>query len=495
MLPRPQLDLDSGVPLYRQLCNELKSWIETGRLPHGEKLPSTRQLAGLLGLNRTTVSAAYALLENEGMIRGHVGRGSFVTGDGKTEPAGLDWDRLLDKPDRLLMAPAQTRDHGDAVISFATSRPAEQLFPLEEIRAACREVLGSAQAAAILQLGSPGGYPPLRDYLHDEARRAGVARPQDDILITNGCQQGLDLIARVLVRPGDTVLVEDPIYPGVKNLFLRAGARIAGVPVGAQGIDAEQLDRALTRERPRLLVVTPNFQNPTGATIPQATRRLILSRTREAGVVVVENDIYGELRYEGEALPSLKQLDESGDVIQLRSFSKVAFPGLRVGWVTAPRALTARLADAKQLTDLHTDQLSQALLWRFAETGRLAAHRARIIAAGSERLAAVLAACQRCLPAGSRFTRPQGGMNLWVRLPEPLDAGELLARAERENVTYVPGKYFEVTHHEPGGLRLSFAGLAPEKIRTGVAVLGGIFLNELERVRALRRYDQAPAMV
>jgi 2-aminoadipate transaminase len=495
MFPRPQLDPSSRIPLYKQLHAQFRNWIDGGRLPHGEKLPSTRELAGLLGLNRTTVAAAYSLLESEGLIRGHVGRGSFVIGEPRLEPLGLDWDRLLDGPDRLSMAPVQHQAATDAVISFSTARPAEQLFPLEEVRATCREVLGSPQAATILQLGSPGGYPPFREYLLAEARRAGIARSEDDVLITNGCQQGLDLVQRVLVRPGDVVLVEDPVYPGVRNLFARAGARVAGVPVGLQGLDVEHLGRALGREKPRLLVLTPSFQNPTGTTIPLASRRLILAQAREAGVVVVENDICGDLRYEGEPLPPLKQLDESGDTILLRSFSKVAFPGLRVGWATGPRALVARLADAKQLTDLHTDQLSQAVLLRFAESGRLAAHRARILVAGAERLAAVLESCERWLPAGTRFTRPQGGMNLWVRLPEPLDAAELLPRAERENVTYVPGRYFEVTRHEPGSLRLSFAALAPDKIRAGLAILGEVFSSELERARAARRYDPAPAMV
>jgi 2-aminoadipate transaminase len=222
---------------------------------------------------------------------------------------------------------------------------------------------------------------------------------------------------------------------------------------------------------------------------------VILARAAEAGAVVVENDIYGELRYEGEPVAALKQLDESGDTVRVRSFSKIAFPGLRVGWVTGPRALIARLTEAKELADLHTDQLSQAVLLRFAESGRLAAHRERILAAGRERLRAVLDACGRNLPAGSRFTRPEGGMNLWVRLPEPLDAAELLPRAERANVAYLPGRYFEVAHHEPGSLRLSFAGLPPEKIREGVAILGEIFTKELERVGAAWRREPAPAMV
>lgn len=495
MFPRPQLDPESEVPLYKQLHSQLRDWIDGGRLPHGERLPSTRELAGLLGLNRTTVSACYSLLESDGLIRGHVGRGSFVIGEPKGSANGLDWDMLLQDLERVPMGPSQMQGPSEGSISFATARPREELFPLEEVRTTCREVLAGAEAAGILQLGSPGGYPRLRDHLLAEGRRDHIARPQDDLLITSGCQQALDLVQRVLVRAGDAIALEDPVYPGVKHLFTRAGARLIGVPVGPQGIDMEHLERVLLRERPRMLVVTPNFQNPTGATIPLSARRSILDMARESGTVVVENDIYGELRYQGEPAPSLKRLDEAGDTILLRSFSKIGFPGLRVGWITAPRPMIARLAEAKQLTDLHTDQLSQAFLLRFAESGRLAAHRAQVIAAGAECLAAVLAACEEFLPAGTRFTRPQGGMNLWVRLPEPLDAAELLPRAERESVTYVPGRFFEVTHHEPGGLRLSFAGLSPERIRAGVAILGEVFRSELERQRALRRYEPAPAMV
>jgi 2-aminoadipate transaminase len=335
----------------------------------------------------------------------------------------------------------------------------------------------------------------LREFLLVDGRRSGVVKEHDDVIITNGCQQALDLIQRVLIRQGETVVVEDPVYPGLKGVFARAGARLIGIPAGRHGLDVEGLDRVLTTENAKLLVVTPNFQNPTGGTIPLSSRKAILAKAREAGVIVVENDIYGELRYQGESIPTLKQLDESGDAVLLRSFSKIAFPGLRVGWVTGPKALLARLAEAKQWADLHTDQLSQAVLLRFAQSGRLAAHRDRIVAAGRQRLAAVVSACEKHLPEGTRFTRPQGGMNLWVQLPGPLDAGELLLRAQRENVTYLPGKYFEVSRHDPGGLRLSFAGLAPDRIRAGLSILGEIFSSELERARAMKGFESAPAMV
>ena len=499
MLPKLHLDETSDLPIYRQLFDEIRESIQSGAVGPGERLPATRELAGQLGLNRTTVSAAYELLEAEGLIKGHVGRGSFVSGSSTEERAAavmgsrLSWGDLLHPvPGSMPTPPAPFLGNG---ISFAASRPPEQLFPVDEFRASCQEVIAGPDAQAILQLGSTHGYPPLRRYLLNEARRKGIADESDDLVVTNGCQQALDLIQRVLVPAGETVIMEDPVYPGLRNVFLRAGARVIGVPVGANGIDLEQLGRVLARERPRVLLVTSNFQNPTGATLPLAARRAILQMAQEAGVVVVENDIYGELRYQGDALPTIKRLDEAGGTILIESFSKIAFPGLRVGWVVGPVPFMARLAEAKQWCDLHTDQLSQAVLLRFAESGRLEVHREKMLAAGTERLAAALEACQRYLPQGTRFTRPQGGMNLWVRLPEPLDAAELLMRAHRENVSYLPGLYFAVSRVEASSLRLSFAGLEPDKIRTGIAILGGIFSAELTRARTSAPMDPIPAMV
>jgi DNA-binding transcriptional MocR family regulator len=291
------------------------------------------------------------------------------------------------------------------------------------------------------------------------------------------------------------VLIEDPVYLGVRSVFERAGARLVGVPVGHDGIDLESLERMIARERPRLLCVTSNFQNPTGATMPLAARQALLRIAQDAGVMVIENDIYGPLCYAGEPIPAIKRLDETGDTILLRSFSKVAFPGLRVGWVIARRALIEQLTEAKQWSDLHTDQLSQAVLLRFAESGRLEQHRRRMLVAGRERLHAALEACEKYLPAGARFTRPRGGMSLWIQLPESLDAGELLARAEREGVTYLPGRYFAVSRPQPNALRISFAGMTPEEIRSGLAILGRIFQIEVERVRTQAPLVEAAALV
>jgi 2-aminoadipate transaminase len=297
------------------------------------------------------------------------------------------------------------------------------------------------------------------------------------------------------VANGETVITEDPVYSGLTSVLRRGGANLIGVLVGDDGIDLPALERTASREKPRLIVVTSNFQNPTGATLSIEAREKVLSIVRACGAVLVENDIYGDLVYEGAKLPTIRQLDDRGDTVLLRSFSKLAFPGLRTGWVIGPRLLIARLTEAKQVSDLHTDQLSQAVLLRFAASGRLAEHRVRVIEECGRRLRAALAACEEFLPRECSFTRPRGGMSLWIRLPRPLDAGELLARAERDGVNYLPGRVFGVSRSHSGALRLSFAQLAPEHIRAGIEILGRIFTAELQRVRRIERLDPAPAMV
>lgn len=495
MLPRLQFDETLETPIYRQICDQIRVSIVNGVLEAGERLPATRTLADQLGLNRQTISTAYELLEQEGFIKGQVGRGSFVTIPDRAGAAAsrhIEWESILQNEPNLAVPPSAA----GAAISFTASRPSELLFPLDEFRATCQEVIAEPAAAAILQLGTPAGYRPLRRYLLDNATREGLGRSTDDIIITNGVQQALDLIQRVLCGgAGGPVVIEDPVYPGLKNIFATAGTRVIGVPVTSDGIDLDALARVILRERPRLLVLTPNFQNPTGATMPLEARRQLIRMVREAQVVLVENDIYGALRYRGDALPTLKELDDSGDVILLRSFSKLAFPGLRVGWVIAPKPLTARLAEAKQCCDLHTDQLSQAVLVRFAESGRLAEHRSHVLRTGLERLECALETCRRVMPEGTVYTKPDGGMNLWIRLPEQLDSGELLGAAQREGVAYLPGKYFAVQRDQSSCLRISFAGLEPETIRRGLEVLGTLFRSETSRVRAARTYEPATALV
>lgn len=441
------IDSQSALPLYRQVYEGLREAILAGQLREGDRLPPTRDLAAQLGLNRATVTAAYDLLEEAGMVSGQVGRGSFVKRSGGDE---------------------------EPEISFATSRPAAELFPLEEVREVTAEVM-RRDAGVVLQLGSPLGYGPLREYLAAEAVREGAMDPEaDDLLITSGCQQALDLIQKALVRPGERVLVGEPVYPGVKNAFagqLTVDAREAGIV-------AE--------------VVTPSFRNPTGYTMTLAERKALAA---QGGRLLVEVDIYSRLRYAGKPLPTVRSLGGTERTLLLRSFSKIAFPGLRVGWVIGPKAVVQKLATAKQWTDLHSDQLSQAILLEFARSGQLDKHLARVLAAGRLRLETTLRVLEEVLPEGSGFTRPEGGMNLWVTLPPGCDAEAVLEKARREKVAFLPGRYFAVGNGLKENLRLSFAGLSPQRIELGLRRLAPILESEAAMARQFREPLPEMAMV
>lgn len=484
-----ELDPASDTPLYKQLAESIRSLVQNGAIGPGERLPATRALADRLGLNRTTISSAYAMLEESGLLEGHVGRGSFVAGNFQTaDPKKMDWDAFLPPLGPLPHAAPGIE------ISFASSRPAEDEFPLAQFRRLSKAVIDGPDAADILQLGSPHGYLPLRRFLQSQAAASGIARSGDDLMVTNGCQQALDLLAWLLISDKQVAAVEDPVYHGLLRVFRRAGAQIVPVRVDGAGMDIDALEEVVEKHRPRVLVVTPSFQNPTGVTLPLERRKRIVEIAQRSGVVLVENDIYSDLRYRGKALPTLKELDASGQTILLRSYSKVSFPGLRVGWVIAPRPVVARLADIKQVSDLHSDQLSQAILLRFAESGELERHLERTRRAGLERLIAVTRACERYLPAGARFSRPDGGMNLWIELPAPLRARELLGSAQERGVDFLPGPYFSESGTHEHGLRISFGGLPPEQIERGIQIIGAA-ATELVSTRGSVDMEPAAALV
>lgn len=484
MVNEPILDPHSAVPLYRQLADAIAGQIASGERKPGDRLPATRELAIQLGLNRTTVSAAYTQLEEGGLIKGHVGRGSFVAGaPAGQEMAGLDWEAILPRADS---SPSMPRME----INFAASQPDWDEFPMESFRRLAKEAIDSPEATEMLQLGSPLGYGPLRRYLLAQVRERGIARDTDDLVITNGCQQALDLLARLLTPNGETVVIENPSYHGLIKVFKRAGANIVPVAVGDEGVRPEALEATIARHRPRAVVLTPSFHNPTGATLPLSARERVLDILRRWDVVAIENDIYSELRYEGAPLPSLKQLDDRGNVILLRSYSKVSFPGLRVGWVVAPRPVIQRLAELKQICDLHSDQLSQAVLLRFSNSGELGRHLEASKPANARRLSAAIDACARYLPPGSKFTRPQGGLNLWIELPGALDSRDILLRVQDQGVNFLPGHYFSADGGHANCLRLSFGGLPQSRIEDGIRIIGNAAAKQLA---ALSRQDLEPA--
>ncbi|WP_328449632.1 PLP-dependent aminotransferase family protein [Streptomyces sp. NBC_00386] len=358
------------------------------------------------------------------------------------------------------------------VINFAGGLPAPELFDADGIAAAFRDVLAEEPERA-LQYSTTEGEPSLRTALADRTSARGLPTGPDDILVTTGSQQALSLLATALLEPGDTVLVESPCYLAALQAFAFAGARVLAVPGDDEGIDPDALGELVARERPKLLYTVPTFQNPTGRTLP-ADRRAAVARAAAAhGLWIVEDDPYGELRFEGERVPWIASHDGAGDrTVLLGSFSKVMAPGLRLGWLRAPAALRRACAVAKQAADLHTPTVNQLAAARYLADRDLDSHVAQVAAVYRERRDAMLAGIAAALPAGSTWTRPQGGMFLWARLPERYDTTALLRPVVDQGVAYVPGAPFYAGTPETSTLRLCFVTQTPEEIAEGLRRLG-----------------------
>jgi 2-aminoadipate transaminase len=510
MLPL-HLQSESHVPLYIQLRDQLRALVHAGDLRHGDRIPASRELATMLGVHRTTVANAYAELESEGLIQGHVGRGTFIKGTNGnglkiTPPApavlngnhGIRWELLFADERGEEVLSRLTASAPQNSLSFVMARPAQEYFPVEELQNCVNAVL-RREANDVLNLGPSDGYAPLKDALRDMLQREGISAKDENLLITDGCQQSLDIISKAFVRPGDAVILENPTYPGAVAIFHGARARCLAVPVKTHaepnselGVDVEALEATLAANRVKLIVLTPDFQNPTGTSMSLASRRKVLDLASRHQVPIVEDHIYARLHMREERVPSLKHLDRSNLVLHIDSFAKVAFPGLRVGWIVAPAAAIERLRLVKQATDLHTDQLAQATLAEFLRRGLFQKHLAKMRKVYATRLEALDQALRKYMPEETRWTRPEGGMCLWLELPPGFDASELLIHVKERGVLFAPGRYFYVQNPLPNTLRLGFAALDEKQITRGIMTLAEMLRIEMrKRQRGVRRAERS----
>ncbi len=364
------------------------------------------------------------------------------------------------------------------IISFAGGLPAPELFPLERFQEACHTVLGKHGREA-LQYGTTEGYEPLRDMIARHITRYGIRAKAENVMITSGSQQALDLIGKLLINPGDGVLVEAPTYLGALQAFNVYGAHYVSVPIDEDGLRTDLLEDAL-RARPKFMYILPNFQNPAGVTLSEGRRHELLLLADQYGIPIVEDDPYGQLRFEGEHLAPLVVLDREnlrrdagyslGNVIYLSSFSKTLAPGIRLGWVVAPADVIRKLVQLKQGADLHTSTFIQYVTHEVARDGFLDQHVRRIRQVYCERRDAMLEALHEFFPSEARWTHPQGGLFLWVTLPEGTDCQELLRSALAQNVAFVPGGCFYPEDNCDGSrhMRLNFSKPNPEQVREGI---------------------------
>jgi 2-aminoadipate transaminase len=513
MLPL-HLQPESHIPLYVQLRDQLRALVHSGELRTGDRIPASRELAGQLGVHRTTVANAYAELESEGLIQGHVGRGTFIcgtptkqfsppprsNGSGNGNGGAMRWEALFadDRGEESLSRMMPNVPPG--AIAFTIARPPDESFPLEEFRRCSNAVLGR-EGRRILQFGSSDGYEPLKRELLGLFRSEGINVRSEQLLITDGCQQAIDLVCKAFLRPGDSVALETPGYPGA--IAILAGARVRPLAVGVEpdatrtghvGLDVDALETVLMQNRVKFILVTPDFHNPTGTALPLASRRRLLELSARFQVPVVEDGIYARLRLRGNPVPSLKALDTAGNVVHIDSFSKTAFPGLRVGWCIGPESAIERLRLVKQSTDLHTDQLSQAAMAEFMHRGYFTRHLARMKKVYRSRLVAMEEALEKHMPEGTSWTRPEGGMSLWVTLPAGFDAGELLIHARERGIVFLPGRHFYSQHPQPNTLRLGFSAVDEKRIERGMQTFCELLKSELrKRERGTR--SEFPARV
>jgi DNA-binding transcriptional MocR family regulator len=461
-----QLDRESDEPLFRQLASQLRHSIETGRLAVGTRLPPERLFAVALGVNRTTILNAYDELKRDGLIEGHVGRGTTVTAPPDQPPAERAWSEGL----RPASADPLIRDllgaDDDDIVSLALGLPGADLLPTRELAALHAEVFAEMGPRAFMHTPTEG-VPALREALAERLRRRGMAVEPHEVLVTSGSQQALDLVARAFLAPGDSVVVEEPTYVGMLQTLRAVGARPMAVPIDEEGLRVDRLESLLARVRPRFIYTLPTFQNPSGTVLSLARRRRLLELAAQYQVPIVEDDPYHELRYEGEPLPSLKALDRRGIVFHVATASKVLCPGFRLGWLAGPAALVRQLAIAKQAADLHPAAPGQWVLARALAGGLLDEHLARVRPAYRRRRDALLDALAPTTSLGVSWARPEGGIFLWGRLPAAISMARLLAEAARERVAFLPGSVFSSDGAAANGLRLNFSALPVDHLREG----------------------------
>ncbi|AGM07922.1 PLP-dependent aminotransferase family protein [Amycolatopsis keratiniphila] len=365
------------------------------------------------------------------------------------------------------------------LVSLAGGVPATESLPAERFQAAFAQVL-RADPGRFLQYGHTEGYAPLRELIAERTNRFGSTFTADRILVTNGSQQGLDLVGRLLLNPGDKVVVESPSYLGALETFRQYQVGFEVIPSDDEGPDVNALAALLAADRDhrlRLFYTMPNFANPTGVTMSLPRRRALMNVVTRFGIHVLEDDAYGELRYGGSTLPSLASFDTDGLVIYSGSFSKVLSPGLRIGWLASSEALVEPLQSLKERSDLHSATGAQMAVAELLSDGFLDTHVPDLISLYRARRDAMLTELGRGLPAEVRHTRPDGGFFVWCVLPSQLDGGELLARAAAHRVAFVPGAEFHAGGGSPNTVRLSFSGLPPDLVTEAVRRFGAVLAD------------------
>ncbi|ERT57200.1 MULTISPECIES: PLP-dependent aminotransferase family protein [Megasphaera] len=368
------------------------------------------------------------------------------------------------------------------VISFAGGLPAPELFPLEEMKKVDVEILAKEGQAAV-QYGTTEGYNPLREKIAARMKQAfQVDCKAEEIIITSGSQQGLSMLAQIFLNKDDVVLVESPTYLGAINAFKLSFPKFIEVPTDDKGIIPEALEKILAEnDRVRMMYVIPEFQNPTGITWPLERRKAVMDIVNKYDFPIIEDDPYGELRYDGDVVPSLKSMDTKGNVIFLGSFSKIFMPGLRIGWMVANPEIIDKMVKLKQAIDLQSSSFAQRQASFFIDMFDLDAHVAKIKALYAKRRTLMCDSMKEYFPEGVTYTFPEGGLFTWVTLPEGMDAKEIMPKVLAKNVAYVPGGPFYPNGGNANHFRLNYSNMPEDRIVEGIKRLAEVLKEEMAK--------------
>ena len=489
---RIPLDRQSQIPLYQQIKSHFQQGILSGSLAPDTRLPASRKLARDLGVNRITVETAYSELEADGLVFSRVGSGTYVSLSLPLPPLSIDnldavwplWQQDVQSTN-LTSGNAEfdelvENNRHQRLISFAGGTSPSHMFPADDFRKVLQTVMRRDGNAA-LEYGESNGYAPLRSTIAHVLASQGLQAHPKNILITAGSQQAISLVSQLLLKPGDTILVESPTYGGALELFRALNFSVVSIPVDKGGMQVENLEKLLQQYHPKLIYTIPNFHNPTGTCLSGSRRRELIVLADRYNVPILEDDFVGDLRYDGRAQPSLKALDPGGRVIYASTFSKMLMPGLRVGFLLIEGPVYESLVDFKRVSDLATSTLIQRALEAYVTVGRYQAHLRRCCQIFRKRRDAMISAIKHYLSTDVHFDVPQGGLFLWVRLPDSLSADDLLPMACKEGVDFVPGsRFFEDSIQGRNWMRLNFVVQTPDKIEEGIKHLG----NAIEKMQS-----------
>lgn len=492
-----KINRDSEEPIYRQLIQGIRMQIDSGTLPAGTRLPASRDLAKQMDISRISVVNAYAELRAEGYLSAHAGRGTFVAREARSG----------NHPPLRTLSPANQHHHDDTalpdsslrdmmrlarrpgVINFSYGAPPTEFFPIAQLREAINNVL-ERDGAGALSYEAPEGYAPLRAAVRDYVSALGIRCSAENVLITGGAQQALDLVVQALVSEGQTIVTSNPTFLGIIDIARARRIQTYGIPVDEDGIRLDMLENYLLENKPRLIYVQPTFQNPTGEVMPLHRRRQLLNMACDYHIPIVEDGVYQELRFEGDSLPPLRALDTNNLVLHVSAFTKMMLPGMRIGYVIANGTHFERLVRVKLAADISTSGLNQRAIHLLLERGVLAQQLVRNNRELLRRRNTAIAAAKRHFPPGTVWNMPKGGLYLWVKLPRSgPTAAELFVAALQKDVAFAIGNVFFTNNCGSYRMRINYGLQRSENIEEGFRRIGEAWHTLADAYRDEYEYD------